>query len=630
MRSLIKMILIAMLLGLECTKTYAHDFEVDGLYYNIVSISDLTCEVTYRGTDYYDARFTYSGDIVVPEVVEYNGRTLKVVGVGDNAFDNYDWWNKKKEPITSISLPDDIEYLGDNALAYNSITDFIVPLSLRKVGSGAFKSNSIKRVYIKSMKSWCEILFQDDKSSPFCNGKRNEGSAVTFGLYTTEGELYLNGTLCETVSIPYDIKTINNYAFAGVASLKEVIIPEGIESIGVFAFANCLNLASIKTPSTCKSVGMHAFNGCGKLCDVQLSDGLERLGERSFSYCASLRSLTFPSTLKTIGEYLFYGMNLPSLAIDHSEQALFLPESSLFNINSIYFQRDFYCSYWWKKNGSSPFGEIARLPFKGYEDGYKNVLKTIVIGPSVTNIPRKIFEECSLDSVIIQDSDTPILFGYERADSSYSTWLGHITSNYYKCSSTFHSVPIKYLKVGRPIEVNYTELYDGATQEGADYQLYGYFEKSNEFDGIEIGNSVSDISFFDFAKYKDLKTISLGKNIVSVPDLSNNEYLESIMVINDTPPNAIAFANTTYLHCNLFIPKGCKDAYESADVWKNFWNIIELEQDFNTLGIGKQNFISETDELARYTIDGTKISSPKRGLNIVIMSDGTSKKVIVK
>ena len=59
-------------------------------------------------------------------------------------------------------------------------------------------------------------------------------------------------------------------------------------------------------------------------------------------------------------------------------------------------------------------------------------------------------------------------------------------------------------------------------------------------------------------------------------------------------------------------------------------NIIELEQDFNTLGIGKQNFISETDELARYTIDGTKISSPKRGLNIVIMSDGTSKKVIVK
>ena len=617
--------LLIVLMSIVGAKAFAHDFEVDGIYYNIVSISELTCEVTYSGDDYYE-KFTYHGNISVPEYVQYNGKSLRVVGIGDYAFYNYNWWNMEKESITSISLPNSIEYIGTSALAYNSISDFKVPSSLKKIGRGAFAvfvSEGVERVYVSDLKSWCEIEFEDSKSSPFCKGNRNEGSSVTFGLYTVRGEFYLNNELCEVITLPNEIKKINNYAFAGVASIKEIVLPEGIESIGDFAFCNCVNLLSVKTPSTCKTIGKHAFNGCSKLCDVQLSDGLESLGERSFSYCASLRSLTFPSTLKTIGEYLFYGMNLPSLTIDYSEQALFLPESSLFNINSIFFQRDFYCSYWWKG------GEMARLPFKG--DGYKNVLKTIVIGPSVTNIPRKIFEECSLDSVVIQDSSTPILFGYERADSSYSTSIGgQITSNYYKCSSTFYSVPIKYLKVGRPLEVNYTELYDGATQEGADYQLYGYFEKSNAFNGIEIGNSVSDISYFDFAKYKDLKSISFGKNIVTVPDLSNNVKLDSIIVINDTPPNAVAFSNTTYLHCKLFIPKGCQAVYESANVWQNFWNIIELEQDFNTLGIKKHNMSSETDETARYTIDGIRISTPKRGLNIVKQSDGTSKKVFVK
>ena len=38
----------------------------------------------------------------------------------------------------------------------------------------------------------------------------------------------------------------------------------------------------------------------------------------------------------------------------------------------------------------------------------------------------------------------------------------------------------------------------------------------------------------------------------------------------------------------------------------------------------------EVSEVARYTIDGRKISAPEKGINIVKMSDGTSKKVVIK
>ena len=35
-------------------------------------------------------------------------------------------------------------------------------------------------------------------------------------------------------------------------------------------------------------------------------------------------------------------------------------------------------------------------------------------------------------------------------------------------------------------------------------------------------------------------------------------------------------------------------------------------------------------EVSRFTLDGKKLDAPQRGINIVRMSDGTIKKVIVK
>ena len=295
MKRLNIIMLIVMLISMGSIQTKAHDFEVNGMYYNIVSISELTCEVTYRGTSYYDARFTYSGNITVPEFVQYNGRTLKVVGIGDSAFYG--------ASVTSISLPNSIEYLGDYALAYNSYSDFKVPSSLKRIGKGAFSnsvSKGVKRIYVSDLKSWCEIEFEDSSSSPFSKGERNEGTAFTFGLYTAEGELYLNNELCEVITIPNETKKINNYAFAGVASIKKIVLPEGIESIGDFAFCNCVNLLSVKTPTTCKTIGKYAFNGCSQLSEVELLEGLANIGECAFSYCLSLQSLIFPSTIDAI------------------------------------------------------------------------------------------------------------------------------------------------------------------------------------------------------------------------------------------------------------------------------------------------------------------------------------------
>ena len=633
MRTLINIMLFVMLLGLECVKTHAHDFEVDGIYYNIVSINDLTCEVTYRGTYYYDTRFTYSGEIVIPDFVQYNGRTLKVIGVGDYAFDNYDWWNKKKEPITSISLPDCIEYLGDCALAYNSITDFIVPLSLRKIGRGTFNhyvSEGIKRIYINNLESWCKIEFEDCSSSPLGLYAENTGyGADTIGIAKYKiGELYLKGKLVESISIPKSIKKINKYAFINLGSIKEVVLPEGIEKIEDFAFCNCSNLVSIKIPSTCKIINQHAFNGCSNLTNLHLSEGIEEIGPRSFKDCTSLSSVTFPSTIQSVGGGAFQGANLPLLTLSYSEVPIFLNElnidgilyGSLIDIVKINLQREFECNYrdfinTLHDNYKCP---IKVQPFRG--------LKSVVIGSQVKVLHRQVFGGCDLDSVVFQDSNNPLYLGYEIVKQQ----LLNNGNYHYQCKSLFHDKPIPFLYLGRPLKENREEFYQIQAMKEASFSYGEVFEGSKNFKSIIIGNFVADITLLDFPNYRNLSSIAFGKSVTSIPDFSKNDRIDNIVVINNIPPTAMGFANTTYLHCKLYIPKGCKAAYESADVWKNFWNISELEQDFSTLGIEKYNMSSETDETSRYTIDGIRISTPKRGINIIKMNDGTTRKMFVK
>lgn len=60
---------VAMLLSF--LTSLAYDFEVDGIYYEVVSVPDLTCAIVKGDVE-------YAGDFVIPSEVVYNGRTLTV------------------------------------------------------------------------------------------------------------------------------------------------------------------------------------------------------------------------------------------------------------------------------------------------------------------------------------------------------------------------------------------------------------------------------------------------------------------------------------------------------------------------------------------------------------------------
>lgn len=83
---------------LSSTNMFAYDFEVDGIYYEVISFSDLTCMVTKGDVE-------YSGDIVIPATIDYNNRTLTIVEIADQTFRNCN-------ELTSITIPNTISSIG--------------------------------------------------------------------------------------------------------------------------------------------------------------------------------------------------------------------------------------------------------------------------------------------------------------------------------------------------------------------------------------------------------------------------------------------------------------------------------------------------------------------------------------
>ena len=80
----------------------AHDAEVDGIFYNLDAVNK-TATVTFKGDDPADDE--YSGDVVIPETVTYNGITYSVTSLGDGCFSGCSSW-------TAITIPNSVTSLG--------------------------------------------------------------------------------------------------------------------------------------------------------------------------------------------------------------------------------------------------------------------------------------------------------------------------------------------------------------------------------------------------------------------------------------------------------------------------------------------------------------------------------------
>ena len=233
--------LIFLFIVIECfagIRLYAYDAVIDGIYYN------------FSGQNATVTNGYYSGIIVIPESVTYQGITYSVTSIGNSAFGHC-------SDLTSVIIGNSVTSIGNSAFgSCSNLTSITIGSNVTSILRDAFIGCSkLEKVIILDLKGWCEhsITYEDyynfnSASNPF---------SIAGHIYSDENTEITN------LVIPEGTTSIGSNVFSGCSGLTSVTIPNSVTSIGSYAFYGC-NLKSLTIGTGVLSIGWDAFGESSK------------------------------------------------------------------------------------------------------------------------------------------------------------------------------------------------------------------------------------------------------------------------------------------------------------------------------------------------------------------------------
>lgn len=188
------------------TGIYAHDFEVDGVYYNIANETLKTCNVTFQGTSFTQYSNEYCGNIIIPKSVNYNGVEFIVTTI-----ENYSFYGCTE--LTSITLNADITSIGIGAFeGCSSLSSITLGNTLATIQTSAFENCTL----LKS------IILPSTLSEVGCDAFKNCTFEEIYSLNPTPPSLYYNVTYQDFSGSWFEFKS---YSFSNWDAT--VYVPQG-------------------------------------------------------------------------------------------------------------------------------------------------------------------------------------------------------------------------------------------------------------------------------------------------------------------------------------------------------------------------------------------------------------------
>lgn len=219
----ISKLLIAFLLMLCCGTAVASDFvTVDGFKFLVDTDKD---EATLLANG-------YSGEVVVPEKVTWEGVDYPVVAFSDQCFYN--------SSVSTVKIPNTVVILGEACFKSSGIQSIEIPSSVTMLGKDCF--------------SQCEYLY--NVILP------NSITKIPYGCFWYCSSL-------ASIKIPSSVTSIGSYAFAYSHGLHNIELSEGIISLGLGCFSDCTNLKTLKLPKSLEELGNDVFNGSTNLKEIR-------------------------------------------------------------------------------------------------------------------------------------------------------------------------------------------------------------------------------------------------------------------------------------------------------------------------------------------------------------------------
>ena len=379
------------------------------------------------------------------------------------------------------------------------------------------------------------------------------------------------------MSIPESVTFIRKYVFKGCTSLTSVSIPESVTSIGEYSFSGCSSLTNTNIPNGVTTISKGTFEGCSSLTSIIIPEGVTTIDDGAFN-SSGLTSVSIPKNVTSIGDYVFNNCdNLTSLEFHCKEigasinrlkslkkiiigkEVATIDNSAFYDCSSLTSVHISDLAAWCKISfKSNPLSLAHNLFLNGEE------IKDLVIPENITSISSWAFRDCSsLLSVTISDGVSSIgSRAFEGCSNLTSVTLGNNVNSVIDFTFAYCSNLTSFTFGNSVISIG-------------NYAFYG----CSNLTSVNFPNTLKTIRERAFKDCSQLESIIIPADVEVIYQeaFSGCSSLEMINALPTTPPILYDNSFSDY-SVPVKVPKGCKEAYQTAQGWKNFTNISDADK----------------------------------------------------
>ena len=329
--------------------------------------------------------WNYTGEVIIPETVEYGGTTYRVTGIGSSAFAYCD--------MSSLTLPSTLNYIGSHSISgCRSLHEIRIPRNVTLITEGAFDQNAFVKFEV------------DEENADYCS--------VDGVLFTKDLKTLLHYPLGYNFGgiydIPYGVTRVGDYAF-DASQLTSVTIPATVTSIGIWAFHQCSMFSNVFLPGSLTYIGEGACTGRSNIISIDVDpnnpefaqvdgvvytkdgnkviaypvaksqtsysiiEGTKEIYGSAFSSADNLESISIPNTVTKIGSSAFFSckklksVDIPSSVTELGPQAFDYCD----NLTSVYLHSAVPPTVSWYVFGGNENLNVY-VPYQHF-DAYRNV-----------------------------------------------------------------------------------------------------------------------------------------------------------------------------------------------------------------------------------------------------------------
>lgn len=538
--------------GIDVTIVDAYAFKGTNSCRNILSVNiPNTIKIIYT-----ENAFDGCANLREVNIYEVEGYTGEVFYQSDNGVLIYHDPIAEGQPVSivyvpramtgSYRIPDRVTNIPANAFSGSSLSQVTIPAGVTSIGKMAFSS----------CKKLVKVEFEEPTSG--------EEQPLAFDY-----RIFSMCTALVEVTIPARAgEFLDLSIFSGCSALQKIYVDKENPHYSSIDGVLCNKTGDIilycptgKTgvytvPAGVTTIGASAFNGCVGLTGLVIPNFVTAIEKNAFASCSALVTVTFEgggSSALTIGQSAF---------------------SSCRSLKNIV------------------FADGSRVSEIGADAFYRCVsLASVKLPASVTSVGSGAFEDCTaLHEIVFAENGTDLVLGDSAFDGctalktiTLPSYISEISSGVFTGCTNLEGVKVSpdnpnYADLnGVLFDKNYTELLFYSAAMPAEY---------------ELPETVTTIGASVFAGNKNLRKITIGKNVASIGAYAFSKCINlSQVVFKEGGTEPLMFGRNVFEYCDSLTEFTFPDRAAATSSYMFAW----------AEGLERVTLGADTKTLASYT-----------------------------